>query len=212
MVDIDGPDPAHDGEQGGGAALSVMTKIVYVGFIVLLHFCSSSTRAASETLTVEPSGEAYNFVAHYRVLIDAPVSKVWPILIDFRSWMYEFELSTVSGTPGTPGHVLRLYEGQDFLIQVAGVDPERMLTIVNLPLTFKGEYGTGVGIITLHQLGNTTEVSLSMSRRYTPAVGEFSELRDTRLSDEFQARTRAMWQDRFLGRLRALAERRIDGD
>ena len=173
--------------------------------------CSSLARGASETLTDEPSGAAYNFVTHYRVLIEAPASAVWPILMDFNAWMYEFEQTTVSGTPGTPGHVLKLYVGQDFLTQVTAVVPGRMLSIVNLPLTFEGEFGTGVGIFTLHEYGGRTEVSLSMSRRYSPAGEGFSELRATRASGDFQQRTRAMWQDRFLERLKSLAEERAEG-
>ena len=121
--------------------------------------------------------------------------------------MFEFEQSTVSGTPGAPGHIVRLYEGQEFLTQTAAVEPERMLSIVNLPLTFRGEFGTGVGLFTLHELGDTTEVSLTMSRRYVQAGEGFDESRAARRSDEFQKRTRAMWQDRFLARLKDLSER-----
>ena len=174
-------------------------------------FCANA-RAASETLTSEPSGDAYNFVTHYRVLIDAPVSDVWPVLLDFRAWMYEFEHVTVSGSPGKPGHVVRLYEGQDFLTQTTAVVPEQLISIVNLPLTFNGEFGTGVGIFTLHEREGSAEVSLTMSRRYTPAGDGFSELRATRASIEFRARTRTMWQDRFLERLKTIAEGRDVSD
>lgn len=185
-------------------------QLMRAALITVLLICSSSTQSASETLTVEPAGEAYNFVTHYRVLIGAPAADVWTVLMDFNSWMYEFEQSPVSGTPGTPGYVLRLYEGQDFLTQITAVEPGRMLSIVNLPLTFNGEFGTGVGIFTLHEIDEKTEVSLSMSRRYSPAGEGFNEMRTTRESAEFQERTRAMWQDRFLERLKSIAEGRTD--
>ena len=173
----------------------------------LVSFAGSQlATAASETMTSEPGGEAYNFVTHYRVLIDAPASAVWPILLDFRAWMDEFEHATVSGTPGTSGHVIRLYAGQDFMTQTTAVVPEKLIAIVNLPLTLNGEFGTGVGVFTLHDSGGETEVSLTMSRRYLPAGEGFVELQATRDSDDFQARTRAMWQDRFLKKLKAIAE------
>jgi len=191
----------------------VLPKILSAALILGLFVIGPTPRAASETLTVEPSGQAYNFVMHYRIVIEAPARDVWAVLIDFDSWMYEFELSAVSGTPGTPGQVLRLYEGQDFLIQVTSVEQSRMLSIVNLPLALNGEFSTGAGVFTLHEAGEVTEVSLTMSRRYAPSGEGFSELRETRQSREFQASTRAMWQDRFLVRLKAIAEGlRTDGD
>ncbi|MEL7046998.1 MAG: SRPBCC family protein, partial [Pseudomonadota bacterium] len=173
---------------------------------MMLLFQSTVSRGASETLTAEPSGDAYNFVTHYRVLINAPASVVWPVLLDFNAWMYEFKQSTVTGVPGTPGHILRLYEGQDYLTQLTAIEPQHMLTIVNLPLSLNGEFGTGVGVITLHESNDRTEVSLTMSRRYSPVGEGFGELRATRESPEFQARTRAMWRDRFLERLKSVAE------
>ena len=192
---------------------SVHPAVVTLTLLVLSTF-NAPAHAASETLTSEPVGEAYNFVTHYRVQIDAPAAAVWPYLLDFRSWIYEFEHTTVSGVPGTPGHVARLYEGQEFLTQVTAVVPEQMIAIVNLPLTFNGELGTGVGVFTLHDHGSRTEVALSMSRRYTHAGEDteegFSDLKATRGSVEFQARSRTMWQDRFLGRLKAIVEERDD--
>ena len=145
---------------------SVHLPAVALTLLVLSAF-NTPVQAASEALTPEPAGDAYNFVTHYRVQIEAPAAAVWPCLLNFKSWIYEFEHTTVSGVPGTPGHVARLYEGQAFLTQVTAVVPEQMIAIANLPLTFNGEFGTGVGIFTLHDLGGRTEVALSMSRRYT---------------------------------------------
>ena len=176
-----------------------------IGLIICLVFATSSL-ASSETLTPEPAGETYNFVTHYRVHIDAPKERVWPVLVNLKSWMYEFELSTITGEPGTEGQVLRLYSGQEFRIQVTKVIPNEMITIVNLPMTFKEEFVTGIGVMTLHETTNGTEVSLTMSRRYTWKGQGESPLRATRSSEKFQAQTRAMWQDRFLGRLKNLAE------
>jgi len=188
--------------------LGVLPGITCVILLLISVGSSPHLLAVSETLTVEPAGEAYNFVTHYRIQVAAPAAEVWAALIDFDAWMYEFEQSTVTGEAGTPGHVIRLYEGQDFLTQITAVVPQQMLSVVNLPLTFRGEFGTGVGIFTLHELGEVTEVSLTMSRRYSPAGEGFNEMRTTRESADFQERTRAMWQDRFLVRLKSIAEKR----
>lgn len=172
-----------------------------LGFALLV-----SSVAVAETVTVEPSPQTYNFVSHYRVEINATPEEVWPVILDFKSWMYEFELSTVSGSPGHEGHVMRLYTGQDFLIQVTQVSPARLISIVNLPITFRGESGTGIGVFTLHETGRGTEVALTMSRRYTWMEEGSNPLREVRESEEFHIQTRSMWQDRFLGRLKKLVE------
>jgi len=175
--------------------------VIFAGpLIASAHFAS-----ASETLTAEPNTASYNFVTHYRVTIDAPPNVVWSVLIDLKSWMYDFELSTTSGNPGEPGQVLTLYEDQGFEIQVTAVETNKLLAVANLPLTFRNEFGTGVGVFTLHDHSGLTEVSLTGSRRYTPTQEGVNPLRKRRSSDEFQNQTRELW-GRFLERLRQLAE------
>ena len=119
--------------------------------------------------------------------------------------MYEFELVSLAGEPGVPGQVLKLYEGQDFAIQLTAAEPYRLLAVANLPMTFQGEFGTGVGIFTLHRVEGGTEVSLTGSRRYTWHGEGPNPLKERRSSADFQAQTKAMWEDRFLARLKALA-------
>ena len=63
-----------------------------------------------------------------------------------------------------------------------------------------------VAVITLSENGNLTTVSLTMSRRYSWDSSEPNPQQAMRESPEFQERTRAMWEDRFLERLRSLAE------
>lgn len=177
-----------------------------LGSLILSLWFVSLSFADSESLTPEPSPDTYNFVSHYRVQIDAPREQVWPILLNLKSWMYEFELSTISGAPGTEGQILRLYTGQDFKTQTTKIIPNEMISIVNLPMTFKDEFVTGISVFTLHQTNSGTEVSLTMSRRYTWTGEGDNPLRVTRNSEEFQNQTRSMWQDRFLKRLKNLAE------
>lgn len=165
-----------------------------------------STASASETITPEPDGSSYHFVAHYTVEIDAPVTAVWEQLIDISSWMHEFELTLESGTEGQEGEVRRLYAGQDFFIEITKVIPSELLVFANLPSSFNGEHSTGVAVMTLSEGDDVTTVNLTMSRRYSWDSREPNPHRAMRESEEFQERTRAMWQDRFLGRLRELVE------
>ncbi len=161
---------------------------------------------ASETVTSEPDGSSYHFVSHYSVDVNASAPAVWQQLIDVRSWMYEFDLSLESGTPGAEGEVRRLYPGQEFFIEITKVIPNELLVFANLPATLNGEYSTGIAVITLGEREGTTTVNLTMSRRYSWDSDEPNAQRAMRESPEFQERTKAMWQDRFLGRLRSLVE------
>ena len=167
---------------------------------------NATSATGSESVTPEPADDTYNFVSHYRVNIAAPVELVWPVLMDLKSWMYEFELLTVAGEQGSEGQVLRLYAGQDFMIQLTKVIPNELLSFVNLPLTFREELATGVSVITLQETTHGSSVSVTMSRRYTWQGEGENPLRTTRETAEFHKRTDAMWQDRFLTRLKALAE------
>ncbi|MEJ2089272.1 MAG: hypothetical protein P8Y69_12545, partial [Gammaproteobacteria bacterium] len=130
----------------------------------------------------------------------------WPHLLDLRSWMYEFDLASVSGEAGRPGEVLRLYEGQDFEIQRLQTIPNGLLVIANLPSEYGGETSTGTGVITLHDDGVSTTVDLVMSRRYTWTGEGENPQKATRQSESFLHDTQAMWRDRFLERLRCTVE------
>ena len=160
----------------------------------------------ASTLTVEPDEKTYHFVSHYRVVIDATATTVWKHLVNLGSWMYEFEMDSVSGDPGKEGEVLRLYATQDFYVQITRTVPNELLVIVNLPSTFRGESSTGVGVISLHEVSGHTTVDLTMIRRYTWQGDGINPMKRTRESQVFVESTRAMWQDRFLEKLRSLAE------
>lgn len=179
-------------------------KIAHFTSVAAVMLVSVAT--ASETITPEPGESSYHFVSHYTVEVNAPASAVWKQLVDVGSWMYEFELSLESGTPGHEGEVRRLYSGQDFFIEITKVIPKELLVFANLPSSFNGEYSTGVAMITLSEANEITTVSLTMSRRYSWDSTDPNTQRSMRESPEFQERTRAMWQERFLGRLRELVE------
>lgn len=182
--------------------MGVALKILMISCLLLL---ASNTAAASETIIDEPGGDSYHFVSHYSVEIKAPVETVWKHLIDLGSWMYDFEMQSVAGLDDLEGRVLRLYEGQDFYVQITKVVPEELLVIANLPAPMEGErLSSGISVTTLTEKAGLTLVQLTMSRRYTWSESGENHLKSRRKSKEFKEKTRATW-NRFLGRLSALS-------
>ncbi len=168
-------------------------------------FLAASLAFASETLTDEPEGNSYNFVTHYSVEIDAPAKIVWKHLVDLGAWMYDFEMKPISGHDALEGRVLRLYEGQDFRVQITKVIPGKLLVITNLPSTMDGELlAGGTSVTTLTEHAGKTTVELTMSRRYVWNSRGENHLKTRRQSETFSKNTRATW-NRFLGKLSVLA-------
>lgn len=174
--------------------------------ILALAITPARAATASETVTAEPDGSSYYFVSHYSIAVAATAGEVWPHLVDVGSWMYELDLSLVSGSPGQAGEVRRLYAGQDFFTEVTKAIPGELLVLANLPSSFNGETSTGVVVISLNECNGTTTIELTMSRRYSWESEEPNPHRSMRESPEFRERTRAMWTERFLPKLRSLAE------
>lgn len=173
--------------------------------IACLLLLASSTTIASETITDEPVGDSYNFISHYSVEIKAPVETVWKQLIDLGAWMYDFEMKPVSGLNDLEGRVLRLYEGQEFYVQITKAIPQKLLVIANLPTSMEGEQlSSGISVMTLTENAGITTVVLTMSRRYTWSKPGDNPLKARRQSKDFKEKTRATW-NRFLGRLAMLS-------
>lgn len=176
------------------------------GWLLVLAFSlAPGISLGSEALTDEPKGNAYHFVSHYSIEIDAPASVVWRHLIELGSWMYEFKMQPVTNIGGLEGRVFRLYEGQDFYVQVTKALPGKLLVLANMPSTMEGEELTsGVSVTTLTENAGKTTVQLTMSRRYVwKEVGD-NHLKARRQSDAFNSNTRDMWS-RFLQKLSELA-------
>lgn len=174
-----------------------------------LNFCllllATNQAIASETLIDEPDGKSYNFVSHYSIEIDAPSKRVWKQLVDLGSWMYEFDMEPVSGFDKLEGRVLRLYEGQDFRVQITKAIPGSLLVLANLPTSMEGEQLTsGISVTTLTELEGKTTVGLTMSRRYVWTAQGDNHVKARRQSEAFVENTRAMW-NRFLGKLSELS-------
>ena len=160
---------------------------------------------ATGTVISEPNSTNYHFVSHYRVKISAGPSTVWKHLVDLHSWMFEFEMAHVSGPHHEAGEVLRLYAGQDFLVEITKTIPNKVIVIANLPSEFQGEHSTGVSVTTLNEADGGTIVDLTMSRRYTWHGEGADPVRARRESTEFNAATDARWE-RFLAKLCSLCE------
>ena len=178
-----------------------MRIVLFAGLLTLI----SNLAVASESLIDEPDGNSYNFVSHYSIEIDAPATMVWNHLIDLGSWMYDLEMKPISGTKELEGRVLRLYEGQDFYVQITKAIPNKLLVISNLPATMDGErLSSGISVTTLTEIAGKTTVELTMSRRYTWNGSGENHLKSRRQSKEFIANTRSTWS-RFLGKLSDLS-------
>jgi len=73
-------------------------KLLTTSMLVLTCLFGTTVRAF-ETVVDEPSAHDYHFVSHYRVQIDAEVKDVWQHITNLKSWMYEFELTQLTGSP-----------------------------------------------------------------------------------------------------------------
>jgi hypothetical protein len=175
--------------------------------MALLGALLASRVAFAETAIIDSElASAYHFVDTYEILIDQPPDVVWPQLVSIGSWMHEFAMIHESGPVGAEGEVLRLYEGQDFFVEIAKIVPGRMILLVNLPSTFQGEEMVGVGMLTLTEIDGKSLVSSFMSRQLSGPPEAIDPLRARRESAEYRELNRQMWQERFFGRLRELAE------
>ena len=179
-------------------------KRLVVAYCLAMGSCLA---VASETLTDEPEGDAYNFVSHYSIAIHAPAKSVWKHLIDLGSWMYEFEMQPVAGFNKLEGRVLRLYEGQEFYVQITKAIPGKLLVVANLPASMQGEHLTaGVSVMTLSESAGITTVDLTMSRRYRWSKPGENHLKLRRQSTAFIETTQTTWNG-FLGKLLELSVR-----
>jgi hypothetical protein len=175
-------------------------------YTILLGILVGSHSVAEDFISLESTGNTYNFVSSYEIAINSSPGSVWKNLENLKSWMYGFELSHHSGSKGEVGEVLRLYPNQQFYIQVTGKVENKLLTIANLPSTFNGEESTGVGVISLVPSGSQTFVRLTMSRRYEWHGEGENTMKAKRESKEFQASAAQMWGS-FLNKLKEITEK-----
>lgn len=149
-------------------------------------------------------GESYYYTDHYEVVIDRPVSSVWPLIIDMGSWMAGLNEANDSKPVGVEGEIFRLYG--NFYMEVVKVIPEKMLLLVNLPNTQEGEDTQGTAMITAQEVDGKTLVSLFMNRIYLWSRSETNVLREKRESSDFAVNRKVMFKANF-ARLKELAEK-----
>jgi hypothetical protein len=150
------------------------------------------------------AGESYYYTDHYEVVIDKPVSGVWPFIIDMGSWMTGLNDANESSPAGVEGETFRLYG--NFYMEVVKVIPEKMLLLVNLPNTQEGEDTQGVAMITAQEADGKTLVSIFMNRIYLWSQSEKNVLRERRESSNHAANRKVMYKEKFLTRLKELVE------
>ncbi len=150
---------------------------------------------------------AYHYIDRYEVMIDASPREVWPHLLDFASWMHQFDMEHESGPATGEGATYRLYEGQDFFFKVVAEIPERMVVGINLPSTMEGEASVGASMMTLAAFDGRTLVTNFMARQYEWREAEANPIKSRRESADFKEINRRLW-DGFLGRLKDLVEDR----
>jgi len=182
-----------------------MRSFTWIGLVTGALLPAGPVRAQPVIIDSELA-TAYHFVDHYEILIDAPAEVVWPQLLDLRAWMEGFDYTLVAGTPHTEGAVMRLYESQDFLVEIVKIIPQKLLVLVNLPSVMQGEESTGLAMLTLTDVDGKTLVASFMSRQYYWPLAEPNPFRARRESAEYQEFNRAGWEERMLPRLRALVE------
>ncbi len=177
--------------------------------LCLLAFAANFTYSlnASYYLVNEPDEKSYNFVSTHSILIKAKPLEIWPQLVNFRDWMVDFDLSIYKGVEGQVGQVLRLYDGQDFFVQITSIIPYEQITLVNLPANVFSELSFGNTTIVLFEHDKHTEVRLIMSRRYTYlGTGENVAL-TKRKSVDFQENATRTWEE-YLGVLKSSVEKK----
>lgn len=174
----------------------LLIVLIYIGFVPLIE------GRADEVIVDGIDDKSYSIVSHYDIQINAPAAKVWPHLNNLKSWMTDFDLSTVSGEPGEIGEVLRLYPQQNFLIQRLFAVPENILVFSNLPVTFNNETGHGQTIISVNENNGITLVNLTMARYFTWHGKGSNPLKQTRLTQQFQENAKNQWEKRFLATLK----------
>lgn len=176
-----------------------------LGLLLVVSVFIGRAASADPAIVESALGDSYHFVDTYEILIDETPDKVWPHLVDVASWMYEFSMIHESGPKAAEGAVFRLYEGQDYFMQLAKLVPGRLLVAVNLPSSVGGEELVGIAMLTLTEIEGKTLVSNFMARQSVWTRDAPNTLRMRRESAEFQESTQERW-NRFLARLRELAE------
>jgi hypothetical protein len=149
-------------------------------------------------------GKSYYYTDHFEVIIDRPVSEVWPHVLTMGLWMPW--MATEESPSGTvsEGKKVQLYG--DNYIEVVKIIPKKMVLLANHPNTQNGESSHGVAMVSVVEANGKTLVSIFMSRLYGWFEAAPSTQRSTREAEDFAKQRKEMFQGKFLEKLRLLSE------
>lgn len=171
----------------------------------LIFLLTGGQAPAAESMLESELADSYHYIDKYEILINAPAALIWPHLVDLGSWMNSFSMIHESGPVNGEGEILRLYEGEEFYLQIVKLIPQRMLVGVNLPSSIENEDSVGVVMITLAEFEEGTLASIFMSRQYDwpgPGDNPIKQRRETATFVEFN---NTIYKG-FLERLKELSE------
>lgn len=157
---------------------------------------------AQHTIIDSELAEAYFFVDHYETVIEKTPEEVWSQLVNLPSWT---GMTHEAGPERAVGEVLRLYEGEDFFLEVSQQIPSRLLMGTLQPFVIEGEESLGLLMLVLTDLGSETLVSMFWSRHFAWFQDGPNPLRERRESREYLDLNKNS-QNAILARLKQIAE------
>ncbi|MEW5250033.1 SRPBCC family protein [Microbulbifer sp. 2201CG32-9] len=182
-----------------------MLKIKLPRIISAIAFSLVSASAAAQIYDLETDlGDSYYYTDHFEITIDKPADRVWPQLLHMGQWMPWMAVEGGDSKPVTEGDRVNLYG--DVTIEVVKVIPRKMILLANLPHTDRGEQSQGIAMISIAESDGKTLVSLFMNRIYHWFDEAENPQRATRVSADFASQRQATFRDRFLAKLKQLAE------
>lgn len=170
-----------------------------------VFFCTAALSAVAQVSVLDTDvGDAYYYVDHFEIIIDKPISDVWPHVVAMGTWMPW--MATEDSPEGTiqEGKKVNLYGGS--YIEVVKIIPEKMVLLANLPSVENGEQSQGIAMVSVAEVNGKTLVSIFMSRIYSQLEASNNTQRLTRESAEFAKQRKEVFQNNFLKKLKYLAE------
>ncbi len=162
----------------------------------------TSLALAQHTIIDSELAQSYFFLDHYEIIVEKTPDDVWPHVLDLPAWT---GLIHETGPEQAVGEVLRLYEGEDFFLEISNLIPDRLLVGTLQPFEIDGERSLGQVMVVLTDLGDRTLVTTFWSRHFAWPGQSPHPLRARRESSDYLELNRNN-QNSMLARLKASAE------
>lgn len=179
-----------------------------------------------EMTPVEASHLHAGYVSVAEITVDGPPSSVWPHVLNMGSWIYDFHFEHVSGAVDAEGEVEHLWptsaEGvagiadsdrsvdNATVLKTLKVIPEKLWYGVNTAKARDGTSSTGVNLVILSERNGQTLVTAVRSREALCADGATRDATQNELT-KYQPIAQFRWTDKYMPRLKELAERSLRG-